>query len=179
MIDPTPSRTQLLENIRRCLAPAANVSPHEGPDRRQQYGEIQRNYRRNTELDSAGRIHLFEERVREYDAVVHRVSASNIADAVAEPLQIRSKKRLVRPETLPKEWLPSMFTLAAADPFFDSRTRRLRRGRDGLHRGDCAHGYYRSTECADSGSAPTYLDPRLSSLRSIRGTDCGDGSGSA
>ena len=117
MIDPTPSRTQILENIRRCLGSAANVSPHEDSDRRQEYGEIQRNYRRNTELDSAGRIHLFEERVREYDAVVHRVSANNIADAVAERLQIRSKKRLAIPETLPKEWLPSMFTFAAADHF--------------------------------------------------------------
>ena len=115
MIDSTPSRTQILESIRRCLAHAAGASPHRDSAYRREYIELSRTYRRDTQLDVAGRIQLFEDRVREYDAVVNRVSPENIANAIAERLDARSRKRLAAPEGLPKDWMPTKFTFAAAD----------------------------------------------------------------
>ena len=57
----------------------------------------------------AARIELFAHRVAEYKAWVGHCTSVGIAQAVAERLMIRGKKRMVIPSDLPDSWLPKGF----------------------------------------------------------------------
>jgi len=56
---------------------------------------------------SAELIQLFEERVLDYRAAVHRCAPDQIAATVAAILTARGSTRIVTPDGLPSEWLPA------------------------------------------------------------------------
>ena len=102
---------------------AALVAPEERtPTRESEYAGIERTYRRQGTLEAKARLDLFEERLREYDGGVHRVSIADIENAaatltaiIAEVLALRGKRRLAIPTGLPTEWLPVGFDFIEAD----------------------------------------------------------------
>jgi L-lactate dehydrogenase complex protein LldG len=68
------------------------------------YAGIERGYQSAAQLSGKEILHLFEERLRDYDANVYRVDASGVGTTVAEILHGRSVHRVLVPEALPSEW---------------------------------------------------------------------------
>jgi len=93
------AREEILSRIRKGLGPKVE-------DRDGEYAAISRNYIQAGDLDAKARLDLFEERLQDYGAGVHRCTESQIAETVARVLQARKKKSLLIPEGLPAEWLP-------------------------------------------------------------------------
>jgi L-lactate dehydrogenase complex protein LldG len=79
------------------------------------YAAIPREYRRSGALDAAGRLALFEDRLRDYDAGVYRSSPADLPATIASVAAARGKRRLVGPAGLPKEWLPAGVAFVADD----------------------------------------------------------------
>ena len=73
------------------------------------WSRVAREYRREAVLDRAAALEMLEERLRDYDAHVVRVGASDVAGAVAKMIAVRGKRRMVVPVGLPTEWLPEGF----------------------------------------------------------------------
>lgn len=67
---------------------------------------VERGYRREDDTPHDRLVEQFAERVAEYKAVVHRVSAHELRSAVEEALKRRGVKKLVVPPHLPEEWVP-------------------------------------------------------------------------
>jgi L-lactate dehydrogenase complex protein LldG len=67
---------------------------------------LTRGYRRNASRERAAVIKLLEDRLRDYDAHVARVTRDNVAAKVASMLEARGKRRVVIPGGLVDEWLP-------------------------------------------------------------------------
>jgi L-lactate dehydrogenase complex protein LldG len=110
------SRNQILERIRGSLGAVANGMHGQAPtDRQRELEAIPRRYIREGKLDADRRVELFEERVRDYDATVCRVSHDGISVAVAERLRARSKNLLAVPAALSPNWLPDGFTFVPAN----------------------------------------------------------------
>jgi L-lactate dehydrogenase complex protein LldG len=78
--------------------------------RASEYAAIPRRYLRTGSLAATARITLFEDRLRDYDAVVYRCARRDIASTVGQALAARDKKRMVTPAELPELWLPAGFT---------------------------------------------------------------------
>jgi L-lactate dehydrogenase complex protein LldG len=69
---------------------------------------VERAYRQTLGLDTEGRIDLFSDRLRDYNATVYRTRA--LPSAIAEALRARGKAGLLIPPAFPAEWLPGGFT---------------------------------------------------------------------
>ena len=69
------------------------------------YEAIQRNYRQGGTLDADGRLHLFEDRLRDYGATVYRSSEHGIKQAISDALTARRKKSMLVSKDLPAIWL--------------------------------------------------------------------------
>ncbi len=67
---------------------------------------ITRDYRREDTSDRAHLIEQFIDRVADYRAVVHRVSAQGLPEAIHAACARRSVRRLLVSNDLPEEWLP-------------------------------------------------------------------------
>lgn len=104
-------REEVLAAIRRSLDSAGcrDADPSGA------YEKVSRGYARRGELDAAGRIALFEERLEDYGVLVCRISAAEIPRAVGERLAARGVQRLAIPAGLPREWLPAGLTAAEGD----------------------------------------------------------------
>jgi L-lactate dehydrogenase complex protein LldG len=94
------SRDLILARVRRALAGVPDV-------------EITRAYRGPSE--TPGEISLFEERVRDYRAVVHLVDEAGVAERVALSLAGRGARRVVVPDGFPSRWLAAADVEAVAD----------------------------------------------------------------
>lgn len=94
------SRDLILGRVRRALAGVPDV-------------EITRAYRGPS--DEPGDIRLFEERVRDYRAVVHLVDEPGVAERVARSLADRGARRVVVPAGFPAPWLAAADAEAVAD----------------------------------------------------------------
>ncbi len=70
--------------------------------------EVPREYRREASDDTASRIELFTERLVDYGADVHHVTAKGIATKAAELCQAREVTSLVVPTDVPEDWLPDV-----------------------------------------------------------------------
>jgi L-lactate dehydrogenase complex protein LldG len=68
------------------------------------YSGIERSYQSAAELSRSAILHLFEERLRDYDANVYRIPAPEAGATVAEILRSRNIHRVLVPEGLPVEW---------------------------------------------------------------------------
>jgi L-lactate dehydrogenase complex protein LldG len=71
------------------------------------YEGIARQYTRAGTLEAESKLALLEDRLRDYDAVVHRCSRTTLRQTIAEALKQRGKHRILVAEGLNAEWLPS------------------------------------------------------------------------
>lgn len=74
-----------------------------------EWESVERDYRRAASRDRVAVLELLEDRLRDYDAHVVRVAGADVAATVAKMLAERGKKRIVVPEGIAAEWLPSGF----------------------------------------------------------------------
>lgn len=91
------SRTAMLTKIRTAIQQGSRSAHHEAHTNVPYHG--------NDDGDVVARIELFAHRVAEYKAWVGHCTATGIAQAIAERLVIRGKKRMVIPSDLPDSWL--------------------------------------------------------------------------
>lgn len=93
------ARREILQRIRTALR---DVSPEETP----QQVPVDRSYRQTSDTAPATLVEQFAERVAEYKATVHRISADELAAAIATACQQRGVRQLVVPLDLPSTWQP-------------------------------------------------------------------------
>ncbi len=108
MIDTSASRQAILSRIR----------PHGGTTAElvaQEYAEISRGYVRTGSLNSEQRLDLFEERLVEYDAHVHRVTQPTLPEAIAAAIDRRAAQRVAVPAGIPADWFASSMSVTEAD----------------------------------------------------------------
>src|SRR5207247_8212813 len=67
---------------------------------------VPRTYRSAGTMDAGSRVDRFCERVGDYRADVHRISAAEIAGAVARACAAKGAARVVAPAGLPAAWRP-------------------------------------------------------------------------
>jgi L-lactate dehydrogenase complex protein LldG len=96
------AKEEILAEIRR-------AAPESGAALQAEYAAIEREYPTSATLEEGGRLHLFEERLLDYDATVYHCAEAEIANAVACALSARNKRSLVIPRGLPRKWLPEAF----------------------------------------------------------------------
>jgi L-lactate dehydrogenase complex protein LldG len=98
MIDSSAARTEILSRIR---GPHAATTAQSAA---QNYAKIDRTYNRTGKLNAGQRLELFEERLIEYDAHVHRIAAADLTQAISAALHERGAKRIVVPAGIPAGW---------------------------------------------------------------------------
>lgn len=108
MIDTFASRQTILSRIR---GSHVRTNPKLAAE---EYAEIGRAYVRVGSLNEERRVDLFEERLVEYDARVHRVSESTLVEAVATAIGKRGAKRIAVPAGIP-DWFASSISVTEAD----------------------------------------------------------------
>ena len=98
------ARAEILRRIRAAKGGASDAdaasSESEG---------LARGYRRSASLERVAVIELLEDRLRDYDAHVARVTRDGVAVQVASMLEARGKRRMVVPAGLEEGWLPAGF----------------------------------------------------------------------
>ncbi len=109
MIDTSASRQAILSRIR---GPHAEADPQLTS---RKYGEIGRAYLRSGSLSVEERLNMFEERLVEYEAHVHRVSESALPEAIAAAIGKRGAKRIAVPSGIPADWWRSSISVTEAD----------------------------------------------------------------
>jgi L-lactate dehydrogenase complex protein LldG len=103
----SPAKEEILARIGRAIADGGPCMPE---DRAREYDALPRLYRTSGTLDEAIRLDLFEDRLHDYNAVVYRCTAAEIAATVAKALTARERHGLVIPHGFPAAWLPGGFT---------------------------------------------------------------------
>lgn len=93
---PVSSRETILERIRTAVATPQTSGP------RPQTAD---SYLRRGKLDSAERLKLMTERLREYDAEVVECTSADLAARIADTLRSSNRRTFVSPSSLPAEWL--------------------------------------------------------------------------
>jgi L-lactate dehydrogenase complex protein LldG len=89
----TSSRQAILDSIRAATRNDSNT-----------YAHLPRNYTHRGALDSASRLHLMTERLREYGAEVVESSTADLPATIARQLQSSGRHTFVAPPRLPAEW---------------------------------------------------------------------------
>jgi L-lactate dehydrogenase complex protein LldG len=75
-------------------------------NRAEHYEKIARSYTQAGALDVESKLALFEHRLRDYDAVVHRCSRTTLRETIAEALKQRGKRQILVPDGIDPECLP-------------------------------------------------------------------------
>jgi L-lactate dehydrogenase complex protein LldG len=102
VVEAMTAREQVLARIRMNQGGPANQA-------------IPREYADASPLSREEVIEQFADRLRDYNATVHRCSVSAIAETVSGILQARQKSGLLIPAGLPAAWLPSGYTFRTDD----------------------------------------------------------------
>jgi L-lactate dehydrogenase complex protein LldG len=76
------------------------------------WDHLTRNYIRNDSLVGSVVLDLFEHRLVDYGAHLHRIAASDIQSTIEKVLSDRGAKRMLIPAGLPAEWLPGNVAFA-------------------------------------------------------------------
>lgn len=105
---PNDSRERILTGIRSALKQTGNSYKIEPGGI--ESGEIPRDYRRSTSLGQEECLHLFAERLREYDATVAQTQPDALPDAIAEILG-NTRTPWIIADGFPSNWLPSNASL--------------------------------------------------------------------
>lgn len=98
------ARAEVLRRIR-----AAKGGASDGDTARGEWEALSRGYRRSASRERAAVLELLEDRLRDYDAHVVRVTRGDVAAQVASMLEARGMRRMVIPTGLTVEWLPAGF----------------------------------------------------------------------
>jgi L-lactate dehydrogenase complex protein LldG len=104
------TRAEVLRSIRAAKGGVSN-----GETARREWEGLARGYRRSASLERSAVIELLEDRLRDYDAHVARVTQGDITAQVASMLKARGKRRMVVPAGLAAEWLPAGFEFVVDD----------------------------------------------------------------
>jgi L-lactate dehydrogenase complex protein LldG len=102
------SRAEILKKIGQAVGDNSAT-------RSEEYAAIARDYRHVGKQSREEILTLLTGRLHDYDAVVYRCSANDIAQTVATAMAARGKSSLLRPEGLPLEWLPSAHIFPPVD----------------------------------------------------------------
>jgi len=96
----TSAKEEILWRVRRAT--------HDVPkDERPEDIPVERSYRREDDASREEIVEMFDERVSEYEATVHRLREDDdLPRAIAEACERRGVRQLVVPPGLPKEWIP-------------------------------------------------------------------------
>jgi L-lactate dehydrogenase complex protein LldG len=97
------ARAEVLRRIR------ASTGATTLAEARAQWSAIERTYRIHTTRPPETVLELLEDRLRDYDARVTRVSEVDVARNVAAILNERKVRRMILPAGLPAGWLPEGF----------------------------------------------------------------------
>ena len=95
----TSARDAIIDRIRDVV----------GRDRRSaadEYGAIERQYRRDSQLTQAERLELFASRIVHYDGSVQSCSRRELPETLAAMLAARGKTRVFVPAGIDRSWLP-------------------------------------------------------------------------
>lgn len=95
----TTAREEILRRIRAALA---DVPSDEQPE----HVVVERGFNRASDAARSEIVDLFVERVTEYQATAHRVSETDLPQAIAAACASRGVRRLVVPADVPDEWMP-------------------------------------------------------------------------
>lgn len=107
------AREEILARIRGALG---DVPAWEGPDD----VTVARAYRRAGELDGAARLALLEDRLRDYNAEVQRVTAAALPAAIRDGCRRWGVRSLVVPPVTPQAWRPPGIEVADDDGHIDA-----------------------------------------------------------
>jgi len=99
----TDARAAVLERIRSAIGDGVQTEPASG------YAAIPRSYTRAGQLDAEARLHLFLERLRDYDTQVVETNGAGVAQAIAEVLRGHGQRKVIAADGLPPEILPRDF----------------------------------------------------------------------
>ena len=102
------ARTDILAAIRRGNAAAGAVEPSPA--------EHRPDYVRAGSLDRPARLALLVDRLREYDAGIHRCGVADVPATIAAVLAERAKRRMLAPAGLPAEWRVSAVDWQTDEP---------------------------------------------------------------
>ena len=105
VVDSSAARAEILRRIR-----TANGGTAEAARANQQWGAIERGYRRSATRLRDEVLELLEDRLRDYDAHVERAAEGDVAVTVAKVLAGRGLSRIVVPRGLEQAWLPEGFS---------------------------------------------------------------------
>jgi L-lactate dehydrogenase complex protein LldG len=95
----TAAREAILARVREALADVpAGERPEDVP--------VARDYRTEDDGDRVARLTEFQEKLEDYDALVHRTDANGVAALVAERCRAAGAARVVVPPGLPAAWRP-------------------------------------------------------------------------
>ncbi len=104
------AREEVLGRVRRAL------EADRRPDQRAgEYAALPRNYRAAPAFSPAERLDRFEERLRDYNAAVHRCVEAELPEVIARILAERGKEGLLIPLELPDAWLPGGYRFLRDD----------------------------------------------------------------
>lgn len=101
------ARETILRRIRE-----ANRFASSEASARSAWNAIGREYRRKGTAGHEATIERFEDRLRDYDAVVTRCTENQIASRIAALLVARRKARILIPSGIPEAWLPDGFAFS-------------------------------------------------------------------
>ncbi len=104
VVDTSSARAEVLRRIR-----VAKRGTSDGDAAHGEWKALTREYRRNASRGREAVIELLEDRLRDYDAHVARVTRDDVAAQVASMLEARGKRRMVVPAGIAMEWLPRGF----------------------------------------------------------------------
>ena len=107
MIDTSASRQAILSRIR---GPHARTNPELAAE---EYASVPRIYNRAGILSAEERLNMFEERLIEYDAHVHRATQSTLCQSIAAAISRRGAKRLAVPSGIPGDWIDSSMSVSS------------------------------------------------------------------
>ena len=104
------AKDTILARIRNAEPKAKNET-----EMQREYAAIVRTYQREGNLSRDEKLHLFEDRLREYDAGVYHATSDSMMGTIEQVLHGRGVHRLAVPEGLPETWLPQGFAYLPAD----------------------------------------------------------------
>jgi L-lactate dehydrogenase complex protein LldG len=102
----TAARDEILARVRRALA---DVPEGETPDD----VPVPRDYRREAAAEPERLLETLTDRLRDYGAGVHRVTADEVAATVGRVCAERGSRRVAAPPDLPPAWLPADLEVVA------------------------------------------------------------------
>jgi L-lactate dehydrogenase complex protein LldG len=98
------ARTAVLNKVKAALAGTG-----QRPDAQAQlasWSALPRTYAQRPSLSPAERLHLLQDRLQDYDAVVRRVPPNQVSDAIVATLAARGTLAALMPPGFPPEWRP-------------------------------------------------------------------------